>query len=1423
MLIRIQFTVVGILLLFISNAQTPYFRVLNGIPHLPVFANAAAATTAVGTPETGMFFFSTQDAIPMYYNGSGWVGVCSVQSWTGGMSYFQIKKGVPFLPITTTFAGTPPPGAMYYSSTNGAVMVADGGNVFRKVSDVGTTSTAFTGNTGFSSSGSGITTFRLPVFMTPPTGIEAGAIFVNGTTKVVSFYTGTGWLPLSCGFTCGSPLNVSHLASGGVAPVDKSVSYGTVVTNLSGSNKCWITRNLGADQQAPSAIDDSDASAGWYWQFNRKKGYIGSTGTPIAGWITRIEEDYGFLSTNDPCALLLGSTWRLPTKTEWSNVISGWGSYTNGYNSVLKLHTSGYLRYDTSLLQYRGVSSTFHTSTQSSISYGYQVNITSSLAEIKDNEKSFGLPVRCLNGSAYVPAKPGAITGNITACSGVCSGYSILPVPDADSYTWTYTGGGSLTPSLDGLSCSLCPNGSGILSVVAKNANGSSIAATIVITINCSAASPILEYPDAHICQYSGAMLLPSIATPSGGSFTSDGSLVIDPLTGAINLAASNPGSHTITYTPNATCCPNIKATFTIQIDALPIVTASEKTPVTCDNPTGEIEISIDLQQKPPLATSCSVIVTNSSGQVVASGSYTITGTGSILVPDLEPGTYTCVVINKETGCSASATVVVSAPKESCLLYTVIPDCKTGKTDVEICINNVATDLSMLADWSLDVTDSGGTLVSSGNVFTASCFTVQNLDPGDYIFTAKSKNGDKYSVNVHVEKVCCPPTVNVTQTDCYSKKGDVVICVDGYSSSGSCDWSLTMTDPLGNKTTDAGLKNNCITKSGLTPGTYTFVIKNNQTGCPDQTVSVTLNCPVECRPTKLVYTQTKAPDCKDKTEDGQLTGFPSGSWMLNPGKITGTGDTTLPIKGLAPGVYYYTVTDASGCFSDSLKVVVLCPDDCTAEVPSYQVMRAPDCHNKTEDIVFELEGTGWKINPGGTAIGSSLYPVYGLAPGTHEFTFTNSEGCVSAPVVVTVECPKGCDNKLNAKIVRNPDCKNKTADILVEGMPEGHWTVNPGGYTGIGTSGIIRNVPVGTYKFSITDEFGCILEAQIDVEVKCPDGCASDCSIPTFTTTIPDCDKKTFDLTIGNLPKGKWTINPGGYTGDGGSQFISGLTPGVRYVYTITDADGYTATYTVFVKPPCCPPKVKVVCVPAGHDLEKIWMDHSEVRITGLPTDGCTVTRVDPSAGTSKSVSGTSLTLYGLSNGTYKYRMTDKYGCTVEFSFTVDCKFSSWEILRYPECLGDLTADIKFLDLPAEGWKIVPGQTGGTHSGGEPINGTGTTWQINRINIGDYTYMVYDKSNVLYSTLGVTIPYPDNGTTPSVSVQKFDPESKLATISLTKLPESWTINIGSGIKQAGTGPEYTFKDISIIAGDYDVTVVDASTSCISDPVTITLK
>jgi len=244
---------------------------------------------------------------------------------------------------------------------------------------------------------------------TDTTKTETGLTCETAYTRYAWAYNGCGFsVPvtltqstLPCIWSCGDPFTIDHVVSGGVAPVDKSVAYGTV-TNIPGeTSKCWITRNLGASQQATAMDDNTEASAGWYWQFNRKQGYKhdGVTRTPNTTWITSISESLDWETANDPCALELGSGWRMPTLTEWNNVdlAGNWDDWYGPWYSGLKMHGAGYLNNSSGALSQRGAEGYYwSSSTYTTDEDGIALVTWYDGCQLFPINKANGLSLRCI-------------------------------------------------------------------------------------------------------------------------------------------------------------------------------------------------------------------------------------------------------------------------------------------------------------------------------------------------------------------------------------------------------------------------------------------------------------------------------------------------------------------------------------------------------------------------------------------------------------------------------------------------------------------------------------------------------------------------------------------------------------------------------------------------------------------------------------------------------------------------------------------------------------------------------------------------------------------------------------------------------------------------------------------------------------------
>ncbi|MBV5281085.1 MAG: hypothetical protein JZU53_01490 [Paludibacter sp.] len=210
-------------------------------------------------------------------------------------------------------------------------------------------------------------------------------VVYNGTT-FIKFTATAGGIP-----QCNESFTYDHKASDGVAPVDKTVTYSTESSNKSGSTKCWILQDLGATSVPTDQNDISSASTGWYWRFNRAKGYIGS-----ATWTDAISENSNWIRENDPCYLLLGGSWRIPTNSEITNVKASMTALSTTPWGIIRAHQIGWLDASGGINDRGGIQYIW-TSTQSTdIEARVLIAIPEGFSTTISKSKSFGANIKCL-------------------------------------------------------------------------------------------------------------------------------------------------------------------------------------------------------------------------------------------------------------------------------------------------------------------------------------------------------------------------------------------------------------------------------------------------------------------------------------------------------------------------------------------------------------------------------------------------------------------------------------------------------------------------------------------------------------------------------------------------------------------------------------------------------------------------------------------------------------------------------------------------------------------------------------------------------------------------------------------------------------------------------------------------------------------
>jgi hypothetical protein len=257
-------------------------------------------------------------------------------------------------------------------------------------------------NTVASGVGLGAFSVTLPV-LNPGTQYYARAYATN--TTGTSYGNQVTFKTLGAegqGCAQGSTMTVTHTA-GEVAPVTKTVTYRLVQTDLSGESKCWIAQNLGADRQALSYDDNTETSAGWYWQFNRKRGFAHDgifTKTPDVGLVD-VNENSNWTNANDPCRLLLGDKWRVPLSSEWETVDVK-GQYVNPsdiFGGVLRIHRAGTLCCGAiGVMQNRGTEGGYWSANQSDTSTASYLTIGNGDPYVSHQlGKNYARSIRCLS------------------------------------------------------------------------------------------------------------------------------------------------------------------------------------------------------------------------------------------------------------------------------------------------------------------------------------------------------------------------------------------------------------------------------------------------------------------------------------------------------------------------------------------------------------------------------------------------------------------------------------------------------------------------------------------------------------------------------------------------------------------------------------------------------------------------------------------------------------------------------------------------------------------------------------------------------------------------------------------------------------------------------------------------------------------
>lgn len=373
------------------------------------------------------------------------------------------------------------------------------------------------------------------------------------------------------------------------------------------------------------------------------------------------------------------------------------------------------------------------------------------------------------------------------------------------------------------------------------------------------------------------------------------------------------------------------------------------------------------------------------------------------------------------------------------------------------------------------------------------------------------------------------------------------------------------------------------------------------------------------------------------------------------------------VTGLCPGTY--TVTAYSGCDTIQANYTI------TGGSGSISLNTTPI--NATcatlGSVTADASGGSTPYTYSWKPIGQTTSAITGLNPGTYTVTVTDNNNCQSISMVSITQTTPIIANTSQT----SPSCvmSNGSASVSISNSTGGVYTYNwSTGTSSISTStnNTITNLSSGTYSVTVT-QGNCTISTTVTISQPWSLVVKSSAIIcPPFTGTA------TAYTTNGTSPYSYiWSNGQN-------SAIATGLSSGVGYTVTATDANGCTATSTVI------PTSVPMVMTTTSQNISCTTPGQASVSISS----GAAPYTFSWSNGFSSSSSTASYNL-GLSIGGYTVTITDANGCTTTKTYTITGSSPVSATFTYSTpCLGTVVNFTNTGTLPNAGitysWVISP-------------------------------------------------------------------------------------------------------------------------------------
>ncbi len=778
------------------------------------------------------------------------------------------------------------------------------------------------------------------------------------------------------------------------------------------------------------------------------------------------------------------------------------------------------------------------------------------------------------------PAAVGSITGATSPCPGSQT-YSIGSVSGASSYTWSVSGGGSITGGQGSTAVTInwtTAGGPYTVSVTASNSCGNTSSTTSVTVQNGPPAAVGAISGSNNPCPGSQTYSIANVANATSYTWSVSGGGTITGGQGStsatINWTTSG-GPYTVSVVATNSC-GTTSNTLSVNVQPGPPAAVGSVTGTTNPCP-GSQTYSINA-----VAGATSYTWAVSAGGTITGGQ----GTTSATINWTAAGGPYNVSITATNSCGSTSntlpvTVQNGPPAAVGAITGSTNPCPGSQT---YSINNVANATSY--SWSVSA---GGTITGGQGTTTITINWTSSGGPYTVSVTASNACGSAGNSTAVTVAPPAPVTTGSIAGDTSVCTGNEVYTITPVANATSYTWAISGGGSISN-----GQGTNSATINWTTAGTYTVSVSATN-NCGSSTNAVLTVQVTSAAPTNLGAIAGPSPICHGAGTYtvGTATGSTSYAWTVGtPGTITGgQGSASININWPAvAGTFPVTVTATNVCgnsttASYSVTVVDTVPLNLGAITGNNNP--CPGTGSYSLPAVSGATGYTWTLSGGGTiASGQGTNAIdinWTSTGGPYTLSVSAQNTCGSSvPATLNVTVQNGSAPVAGAITGDTAVCPgNESYSIAtVSGATGYNWTVSNGGTitAGSGTNSITVNWTQagGPYTVSVIVTGSCSNSQASTVAVTVKPG--APVAPGTIAGNITTCGSDTASYAVAAVPNATtytWNISNGGTLisgqGTNAADILWAATPGTYTISVSAGNDCGTSAFTtlnVSVLPP---------------------------------------------------------------------------------------------------------------------------------------------------------------------------------------------------------------------------------------------------------------